>query len=183
MKKLSIILVIAIIAISSCQKKENGYTLYEVKKGKHRSFFGIPDRVDDSFTINFCINNDYNLEGVDQYDWSKIAGFYAGRPSSNSMRLAWRYNPETDLIEIGVYAYVDGKIVKSDKEFPVIGYCNVGDYNSALINITDDTWELTYEGETYVVNHNCDKNYHKCYFYFGGNKTAPKKLSCWVKYN
>lgn len=127
----------------------------------------------------------YNLQSADQSDWNKLTGFTIGLGLHNavhkdSIRLAWRYNAELDMIELCWYAYKDGWRIYNESD---IWRVRLGMAVRVIIFCTNK------EKGTYriLLNGTCKDvapKYPKanklgwlCFPYFGGNRKAPQKMN------
>lgn len=154
--------------------------IYTIKKGKHTIGFRFGLNL---FTkkitkhISFNESCKYLIKGEDQYDWSKLFGISQGYHKWNSFRVVWRYNPKKDVIEIGTYQYIKGKLFKSYLLQMPLGKV----YKFEL------TVDKLYYGLS--VTSDAGNNIHLNLFrrgvnlgymlfpYFGGNQPAPQDIS------
>jgi len=142
--------------------------------------------------IKFTPSCRYNLGDDDQLDWNKLFGFSTQllpsegiRPSHcNSVRFGWRYNKEADRIEVCAYYYINkvrhyaensgGKIasLEIDKTyfFEIIPN-NAGGY----LLLVSDNHGVSYFNEAVEVKQSIF-GWHLCFF-FGGNESAPQKIT------
>lgn len=95
---------------------------YIVQKGQHRfrsSRFDMPRIWKDprviSYRVWFSPSCAYTLPGREGEDWNKGGGvsFDLFTNHTDSVMWSWRYNPATDLMELGLYCHVDGKVVRA----------------------------------------------------------------------
>jgi len=129
--------------------------------------------------------------GVEQKDWLKLMGFSIGllpqdgkKPMHyNSVRFGWRYNPETDKIEVAPYWYVkgvrhyaetDGLAVASldvDKVYSFYILKGIeGEYYLAIKSLSGDLiakWNIDFPMDVYA------KYGWSATLWFGGNAPAP----------
>lgn len=118
----------------------------------------------------FDTNCIYDLQNQDQLDWNKLVGVSKYfNPRLDSIRFVWRYNLETELIEIALY---------SEKNYA---------FEYKLLNTVKPTEKLKlsmcFEGYKvtvqvndvmYTTSYILDKNLMiRCNPYFGGNRVAP----------
>ena len=117
----------------------------------------------------------YILDNGDQEDWNKLFGFCFGifGIHTNSARFAWRYSPDTGMIEIAVYCYQDG----------IRTYTTV-----SKIKIGEPVWleiKRNYSTISFLVDLNCihhitlasNKPAFGCGLYFGGNRRATQNIT------
>lgn len=123
----------------------------------------------------------YSLDNGDQSDWNKLFGFCFGVLGihRNSLRAVWRYNPETDLIDVAMYYYIDGeRNYNICTSVPVNTICNV----TLIYEKYDEKAYLSVSG---VYSGSVMKNasfpvgkpVFGCGLYFGGNRRAPQKIT------
>lgn len=71
--------------------------------------------------VKIRFNSGYTMleSKSNQYDWNKLTGFASINPRKNSFRLVYRFNVETNKMEINLYGhygeYVDKKFKTSNK--------------------------------------------------------------------
>lgn len=131
----------------------------------------------------------------DQWDWNKGCGFSYDLLTNHkdSVMWSWRYNPLTQLIEVGLYAHVDGKALKFGKPLASVA---IGD--AVEINLS-----VNYEGKYYFMEfiayrgtqiaelmeatreNRVDFTHKKCLVreinpWFGGQQKAPQRMSIQV---
>ena len=108
----------------SCGSSSSGPSLasvsdaaFEIPAGSHDSSPGGIDatRVQSdldrflSFQARFSPDAAYiTADPANQGDWNKLMGLTTVNIHGDSLRLGWRYAPASGLIELGLYAYVDG---------------------------------------------------------------------------
>lgn len=134
-----------------------------------------------SATVTFDSSCIYDLQSVDQNDWNKVIGlgFVGSKNQSlgsaphqvDGARVGWRWNPETQKIDLACYAYVDGqrtafKVGETSINQPVYLSIKI-DYNKKEYRVM--------EGEPIRFTHN-KKFAYKTGLYFGGNRPAPHAI-------
>jgi hypothetical protein len=94
----------------------SGYS-FTIKAGHHRGshdFIARPHlgaNVDRSlrFTATFAADAAYRTQSAaEQSDWNKLMGITTDRIHDNSIRIGWRFNPQSGRIELGFYGYLHG---------------------------------------------------------------------------
>lgn len=124
----------------------------------------------------------YDIGAVDADDWNKVIGlgFVGSKDQSldgvpphqvDGARVGWRYNTKTGRIDLGAYAYVEGKRI----DFKVA--------ETAINQPTRMTIKIDYDRKVYQVlggtpipfTHNKTFAYNTG-LYFGGNQPAPHRI-------
>lgn len=158
-----------------------------IYKHCHRPFpfkiVGLTKETDNIIKRTFVFTEScmYLLDDGDQYDWNKLYGVSLGLFGihKNSVRFAWRYNPETCRIEIAAYWYINGNrcwkylcSLTINKEYNFkITFFN----DSVIFTVMDD---LTPIGK-YQLEMNpkiIEKERYQCGLYFGGNRRSPQRI-------
>lgn len=160
-----------------------------IPKGFHRPlslippFLRKPEISDDYISIEkrviFPDSCRYGLDNGDQDDWNKLFGFCFGVLGihRNSARVAWRYVPESDHVELSLYTYING-----ERDYyicynvPVNSICKV----NLLYDRKEKRMILFVEGKFYSSVRKevsfPDKPVFGCGLYFGGNRRAPHNI-------
>ena len=70
-------------------------------------------------TIKFNGDCRYHIDGEDQWDWSKLYGVFFGLRGihHDSIRFGWRYNPNTQKIEICRIMYFGDNPIKHTMDY------------------------------------------------------------------
>lgn len=149
----------------------------------HRAFPLLFLRTEENSLIirNFTFTSScrYRLDDGDQYDWNKLFGFFVGLFGihKNSARFVWRYNPNEDLIEIGVYWYLNGY-----RCWHKLASLPLNKEYAFKISILKDSVVFTVLDDYVAINRyvlymeDSSKTKYKCGIYFGGNKRAPQRI-------
>lgn len=149
---------------------------YTIKKGKHRSSFKIGlywNRFRFAYKVMFDNSCKYHIDGEDQQDINKLFGVgYLPTHHKDSARFGWRYNENTNLIEILSYCYVDGKRISEyitsihfNRWITLSIIIEKGRY---VFGAKKDELETSFQTNHY---HNKKISY-RLNPYFGGNQTA-----------
>lgn len=172
--------------------------LQRIRKGCHYPldfvietfrYFGI-SRKNRKNTISrrITFNEDcrYIIDGVDQWDWSKLYGFCFGITGihKNSVRFGWRYNPKTEKIEVCRILYYGNPVIHkmeyltsvevgSKHEYTIVHEIE-GDIMHVTMYIDDEKWE------TSINRPPCRLRFGSG-LYFGGNQKAPQEVSIIVE--
>lgn len=161
-----------------------------IKKGTHSSF-RLPKIIPGTYhmyvyTITFTESCVYDLGNEDQLDVNKLFGIgYFPSHHKNSVRFGWRYDLESQKIEILSYYYKNGK-----RFFDTICFVNIGESYTYVLAINHDYHELSVHGSS-TLN---DRHYYKTKVdvdpqsvgyllrpYFGGNQKAPHDINIKIK--
>ena len=164
-----------------------------IKRGRHRPFSFIPPflrnlRIDRrrsqivGYTLRFNENCEYLLDDKDQYDWNKLYGWGFNNHKKDSVRLVWRYNSYRKVIEIAPYVYKSG--IRVLPHISNICDVKINERVETSIEVLDNDACVTIRPESggsfrYTFKfENCSKKVlFGCWFYFGGNRTAPQNLT------
>lgn len=174
---------------------------YLIKKGKHASLplyrkiwlCKSPNRY--KYRLTFTESCQYNLRGVDQYDWNKLIGVSKDLINNHnySIMAGWRYNLLLSKIELCMY--VHNKDVRTAPEGFIKGASNAFYSREAIMSLNaTDTVECTivFGEENWVVILTSNDKQAIQHFpipekvrslfareippYFGGNKPAPNDI-------
>ena len=126
---------------------------------------------------------------VDQGDWNKLFGLSWGVPHAESARIAWRFVPDRDLVEIAAYPYVSGEsqygayvseygATEADRIYK-IGEAIIGREHCARIYAPPGKQVYELEGQNKFIQ---EESYQRgpgfiLGAYFGGNRRAPHRIS------
>ena len=132
----------------------------------------------------FTQNSAYDLHNVDQYDWNKLTGisFTFWHPDDNAIMIAWRYNVDTQMFEIGPYYNMDfARIMPTDDEIISVPVGEKFTFNADYQGIT-----LQY-GDTVVYKpipeglHPNQLSAFRINSWFGGTSRAPRTISYYMQ--
>ncbi len=163
-----------------------------IRKGRHRPFKIIPACFREmSFNIHsipqvryvrFTDSCRYDLGDGDQKDWNKLYGYCRGILGihEDSVRVVWRYNKDTGMIELGLYRYMNGKrifpehifSVRIDEDITVKLEFRSDDIYLNIITESRSEWEFVKSPFDYKKS-----LLFGCGLYFGGNRTAPQDIT------
>ena len=157
--------------------------IFKIKKGNHysnRFLFKILNLFNGNPRMsNYVIFDDtaiYVDETIDKFDVNKLFGFSIGFHHNNSYRFGW--NSFDGKIHIYAYAYVNKKriideicVIESNKEYVLTINLKSDKCLFSVIDENDNIKQMVIDSP--------HKNIigYKLWPYFGGNKTAPKKIS------
>jgi len=188
MKKLLILLVLVFSACSEMYVVPEDH--YLIKAGKHESQLSNGMSIDKlsalktnrlMFTARFDESARYDLGNNDHFDINKLLGFSEANQHhhKNSVRFGWRYNLNSEKVEIFSYVYKD-----SELEYDLITDVSLNVTLEYQINLFDNSYEFVVDGITKVVERNAEQKvgvYYKLYPYFGGDEPAPHDISIFIK--
>lgn len=175
---------VILLSFTSCKKyDEDGYRVFTIKEGKHRSTFDI-DRTSKSILYFSCIfdsNCEYLTDDpVNQFDINKLYGLSdcGTSHSKNSVRFGWRWDNIDNSIEINSYVRIDGVF-----QFKKICNVNLNEPNDYSIQIYPDHYIFTVGNIESRVDKECDfeGERYKLYPYFGGDEEAPHNMTIRIK--
>lgn len=161
-------------------------TIQTVKAGKHdfkpNSFcVGKNDTL--RGTVMFWPSCRYELDMGDQADWNKVCGLSYDIFSNfrDTQMLGWRYNPETDKIELNHYCHIDRKRVMG----PVLMSVNIN--QRVAFELSTDRENRTIRLDLSAQNKDSASSEYRYKSFgtltrrlgawFGGNRPAPHEMS------
>lgn len=188
---------------------------YKIKQGRHRAYplsLGIhTGKTSESYEVIFDDSCRYILEGTDKEDTNKLFGWSYGilpwrkqitftgaktigdteifewRPAHHkeSIRVGWKYNSTTDMIDISRYVYLNGYRYDHIINSVEIGKKNIISMNYSIptleIKVNDDVDSFPYV----IMNKTWGYNLG---VYFGGrnditgkDNVAPHDMKVWIK--
>ena len=137
---------------------------YVIRKGKH-NVKRFPKILWNIRAINLCFRFDssaiYKTQNpLNQNDWNKLFGFSRGYHHHNSIRLAWRWNPKIEKIELAKYMYKKGS-----RSYEIIGATDINQSKTVKLEFNEGI-PLCY----------------LLYPFFGGDETAPHDIRIEIGY-
>ena len=184
---ISLIFLVDIIAIK-CFKLEYDHEITAtVPAGQHESNFPlIKQGTENHFIPVFNESAIYEIEGENQWDWNKLYGLMpkADDVHKNSARWVWRWNPNLQQIDYGVYTYVNGERIMEYAfslpiDYQVELYVGYDKRNKIWKYESLDPWF-----QSYVHCPRFDtKNMWWLGLYIGGNSVLDKDCSVTYKFN
>ena len=181
-------IIILLVLCLSCSKEidDLGFRVFTIPEGKHRSgnFYNTPN--DSKIKFDFILNEsaEYISEvSRNQTDINKIYGFsdFGKSHLKYSIRLGWRYNPESGHIELCWLRHEDG--VHKGETIRVI---EPNEIYRATIDIQTFWYVIVIDGDTTKVIRRPKgmwglvRRYY-LYPYFGGNEYAPHEVTIRIK--
>ncbi len=191
------ILVTTIMVIYAALHHElRKYNAYVIKKGKHYCSATwerliICNRSSMFFRVMFSNGASYILQDKnDQKDINKLYGLGWGLrgPTYNSLRVGWRFDPVTNLVELFTYVhdanrgfiyYALGKVSLLE-EFEIRIYIDKGSRHAVNVMLKrNDANKNTVNRHVFVERIPYLK--YRLFPYFGGNQTAPENIKIFIK--
>ena len=160
---------------------------YIILKGEHYSSHPVkPYFGKNTFKITALFDEScrYDLGNVDQLDVNKLFGVSFGNHESNSIRIGWAYNLESQKMDIYTYTYEN-----SVRNINKIGSCNIGEEVSIQLklNFSNSSYQTTSSISTpadQIFNYEYPSlrvGYY-LYPYFGGNNPAPHDMTIYMDF-
>lgn len=186
----------------------DGFEAITIQEGNHRSDpWGVRTPTYDrkyrwyfAQSARYYINPDSSRTG-DQLDWNKLIGqsytpfrIWPDANHINSAMVGWRYNPETDLMELNAYWHLDEQRdftntlveVEIGQEFETIVARRPGNQVDVCIEkfISPDAANQTSGSVCHTIDftgQNIPQEIREILTYFGGNRTAPNWILIYRK--
>jgi hypothetical protein len=164
---------ICIRAILKTMKK------YVIPAGEHYSTHSVKiysGKTSLPFIVNFDESCSYDLGTIDQLDVNKLAGVSFGNHETNSIRIGWAYNLETQKMDLFAYCYENGvRIIHP------IGNCNLSEDVSIKLelNFKNNFFRVTRADsafQEFSYTYPFLKAGYYLFPYFGGNNPAPHEM-------
>lgn len=165
---------------------------FNFHKGTHRArpfywlaWFPVLFRKVIKRQVCFDFSCKYELPGGDQADHNKLFGVsYSLSPKKNSARFAWRFDPVKNRFILSAFCHINGQMIMQDicEAFATKQY-------DCFLTINSDAYcfRVTFSQTGSVIgNARIPKQGNKRIGfllgpYFGGNRTAPQKMSLTLK--
>lgn len=171
-----------VLCALSCKKIDNqGYRVYKIKEGRHRSNTAYCTTKSNyiSFEAMFDESAQYiSNDPTNQYDVNKLYGLSDCGTShtKNSIRFGWRWL--NDSLEILWYKRED-----SHFSFEKITTVELNKSYYYTITFTEDSYILCVDGIEAVVDRRCSETCKRYYLYpyFGGDEEAPHDITIRIK--
>lgn len=140
-----------------------------------------------SFDARFNSNCDYNLGNSHQKSWSKlmkISPSSSGEGKRHSNRLGWRYNLDSEKIELAMLLHLHHPVIGNDPTkklwFP-IHVTDLNVFNEVELIFDDALMVTTVEDKSVIMKEQFFTNTYKTGVrrnaYFGGKQSAPQDMS------
>ena len=171
-----------LLAFIGCRKiDENGFKVYTIKKGKHRSGYRFSQTKSNliEFSVMFDESAQYTTKDpVNQYDINKLYGLSDCRSNhmENSIRFGWRWID--DKLQLLWFKHEHGKFL-----YGPLRFIEINQTYECSLEITEDNYILGVNDGYVFIDRPCIKNYKRYYLYpyFGGDETAPHDIVIRIK--
>ena len=172
----SLLVLAALVKLTSCNKITNKDKTFTIKKGRHRSTYALNYSKDTVFGWNIEFDSSAIYKTVDslnQLDINKLIGWSdcGSNHMDNSIRFGWRWL--NDSLEIHWFKHELGEF-----SFDLIKRVTLEE--SHYYELTISTWDykLSVDGTYVHVPRNCPREYrrYQLYPYFGGQEPAPHDI-------
>lgn len=171
-------------------------TTYTVYKGGHFSFprrFKFSNNVQQvrwqvmmNEDCNYLLLNEDGTPSRDQRDWNKLCGvFYAlFNTRKDTAMIGWRYNPDTDNIELAPYYHIAGSRDLLEEPLMTVKRCELFEV-ILTIDRTCQTYKWQLLKSDYQCSHEMAFTHYRntcgyINFYFGGNQRTPQNVSAQI---
>lgn len=170
----------SLILFLSCDKKDDGYTIFKIKKGNHKSSSKLEftDKKEFTFKVQFNESAIYDLNDPEnQWDVNKLIGISDGAlHQKNSARFGWRWVDNN--LEILAYTHYKGNFY-----FKKITNVEIGKEYDCILLLNDNyTFICNDITITMPRDMNIKTNNYYLWPYFGGNLVAPQDIKIKIKY-
>ncbi|TNF26527.1 MAG: hypothetical protein EP329_21175 [Deltaproteobacteria bacterium] len=165
---------------------------FVIKRGKHdarpKGVRKLQLRKSFSRTLHFQIRFDSSVryataDPQNQHDWNKVMGFTTYLIHKNSIRLGWRYNPTTDLVELGYYGYL-----ARQRGSKLLDAIPIGAWADVELGMDTERMYVTVNGVTHEQSGDMDLSswlpigtVALVTAYFGGDEKAPQAIRVEVR--
>ncbi|RIV22430.1 hypothetical protein DYU11_15555 [Fibrisoma montanum] len=140
-----------------------------------------------SATVTFDSTCIYDVGSVDEQDWNKVIGLgFVGSKDQDlgaaphqidGVRVGWRWNPQRQRIDLGAYAYVEGK--RTDFK---IAEAKINEPTRLVIKVDYSRKLYQVLGGTPIPFTHDKKFAYKTGLYFGGSQPAPHRIRVKIVY-
>lgn len=157
---------------------------FTIGAGRHKSnrdFIAKPHigkRVDRSlrFRATFSADAAYTTSNpANQSDWNKLMGITTDRIHKNSIRIGWRWNPQSQKVELGFYGYLDGA-----RFMPMLTDVAPGQSIDCELRMTNTSITARAGSVTRTETGSLGASFPTTWVlhsaYFGGDETAPHDI-------
>ena len=179
--KASKVLLILLVLIGCKKTDNNGYRIYTIKEGKHRSTYAYKASRDTIFNWDIIFDSSaiYTTEDPDnQYDINKLIGWSdcGENHMDYSIRFGWRWL--NDSLEIHWFRHQHSQFT-----FDKIKSVELCEPHNYYLEFKDTKYILCVDGTCIELDRTCSNQYkkYKLYPYFGGQETAPHNIKIKIK--
>ena len=175
------ILLLLNILIISCNKKDSdGYSIFTIKSGDHKSSSSLEytNRNQFNFKVTFDSSCIYKTsDPINQWDVNKLIGVSdGGLHQKNSARFGWRW--VDNKLELMAYTHYNGNFY-----FDKVTDLEIGKEYDCILIMADDYTFICNGQTTHIKRWRNDKsNNYYLWPYFGGDETAPHDIKIKLKY-
>jgi len=165
---------------------------FVIKRNRHnarpKGIRKLQLKKDFSRTLHFQIRFDSSVryatsDPQNQWDWNKVMGFTTYLIHKNSIRLGWRYDPTTDLVELGYYGYLARQ--RSSKQLAEIP---IGEWADVELGMDDERMYVEVDGVRHEESGDMDLpswlpigTVALVTAYFGGDEKSPQSIRVEVR--
>jgi len=166
-----------------CKKETvNGYKVYKIKEGQHRSSVCIKTLAHHTLMFEAIFDGSAvytTSDPVNQHDINKLYGFSEcnQRHHKNSARFGWRWL--NGNLEIHAYVYNDG-----ERSSQFITNVSLNKSYKYSIEMYDDYYVFRVDNESIKMTrtNNCDTGlFYMLFPYFGGDEKAPHEIKIQIR--
>ena len=178
--KYFILLFLSIIIIYCNKKDSDGYSIFTIKSGDHKSSASLEytNKKKFNFKVTFDSSCIYKTsDPINQWDVNKLIGVSdGGLHQKNSARFGWRW--VDNKLELMAYTHYNGNFY-----FEKITDLEIGNEYDCILIMEDDYTFISNGQTTHIKRWKNDKsiNYY-LWPYFGGDETAPHDIKIKLKY-
>ena len=171
-----------LLVLIGCKKiDDDGYRIYTIKEGKHRSTYAYKASRDTIFNWDIIFDSSaiYTTEDPDnQYDINKLIGWSdcGENHMDYSIRFGWRWL--NDSLEIHWFRHQHNQFT-----FDKIKSVELCEPHNYYLEFKDTKYILCVDDICVELDRTCSNQYkkYKLYPYFGGQETAPHDIKIRIK--
>ena len=175
-------LLICLFSFLSCTKiDENGFKVFTIKEGSHRSGYRYKTSWSNKFKVECIFNNSAiytTKDSLNQYDVNKLWGVSdcSNNHMKSSIRFGWRWL--NDSLEILWFRHFN-----SNFDFGKITTVELNEIINLDLEIRGDKYILGVNGVVTEINRPCTQDFKRYYLYpyFGGDEVAPHTIKIKLK--
>lgn len=178
--KYFILLFLSIIIISCNKKDSDGYSIFTIKSGDHKSSASLEytNKKKFNFKVTFDSSCIYKTsDPINQWDVNKLIGVSdGGLHQKNSARFGWRW--VDGKLELLAFTHYNG-----DFFFEKITELEIGKEYDCVLTI-GDKYTFISNGSIVTMDRYKNNNRRNYYLwpYFGGDEASPQDITIKIKY-